>query len=1324
MSRRRAFEDDEVTLSHRSKRPCSGLTSYDRYTVAWMCALHIEMAAARAMLDEEHDSPPRTDSNSYVLGTIQRQHVVIACLPASAYGTNNAAIVMSNLKRTFPNIDVCLMVGIGGGVPKKADVRLGDIVVGTRVMQYDIGKTINGELQRTGVYKHPGSSILTVISNLRSRHELEESRVPTILKNKMESYAAYGRPTEPDHLFESSYEHPRPEFSCDECDQTRLEARKKRISTDPAIYYGAIASGNQVIKDATYRDKIAGELDVLCFEMEAAGLMDIESCLPIRGICDYSDSHKAKGWQRYAAATAAAYAYELLEVRGRDGREVEPNHLPMAVNEESTPDRRHEQILESLDFAAIDARKTTIKDAHSKTCRWFLKHEGYLAWKDPAKVSEHHGFLWIRGKPGAGKSTIMKFIYLQTRKKDKKNQILTASFFFNARGETLEKTISGMYRSLLLQLFKGFPDLKCVLDDSDILPQSHITCPSLNHLKNLLRSAVLKLGQRSYTCFIDALDECDEQQVMDLVEFFEDLAQVCTDNNVRLRICFSSRHYPYIDIERGMRLTVEDQDGHSGDLESYIESNLRIKDPDLVAELQKKMLVKASGVFLWVVLVVDVLNHENRRGRLNLRKRLEQVPNGLSELFKDILRRDSTNAEELQLCLLWILLSKRPLRPNEYYHALWSGLAMEGQADSEIPSVHATDASDCFNKSVISSSKGLAEITKAKQPTVQFIHESVRDFLIKDRGLVEMWPELGGDWESFAHYKLKRCCDFYFQLYLGLKANFDERVAEAGASSPDTFNKNYPFLEYASQGLLDHADSAAVGYCQEKFVHEFPTNKWVTIVNQFEKYEIRRYTPNAKLLYILADRGYSSLIRAKLKTQPRIELPEKKERYVYPLIAAMAQGHKDSVLALLGLSSPLVEGLDVMEGMGSSVASSGKIRTPLAWACENGYIGVAKLLFQRGAAKSSESGWTLLMYAAKGGCVKTARWLIDTGEDIRAVYKGDSVISLAIQNSNYEVVELLLGLGIDCNSTTPKGRPILVHALSCANDATIKVILENGADIDVLDDFGGGPLHLARSKAIMEALVERGADVNARNNMGQTCLWNNKLDHPQLEFLIKKGADVNVRSNHGETCLWNYVLDHQQLDLLIKKGANVNERSNDGQTCLFAFVPRHKHKLVELLCKSGVDVNVQDDKGDTCLSAGFDPVMNTQTIEILFRHGANANATNLRGQTYLHRVGMSWHPGACNDDSLRILTSQGMDINARDNDGNTPLHYASESAWGEDLLDIWLRHGADINSRNNQGKTPLDFALQKNRVTASKFLIPRGAVTSDGTTETEFAIDD
>ncbi|KAI1073061.1 hypothetical protein LB507_009050, partial [Fusarium sp. FIESC RH6] len=1332
MSRRRAHESDEFTVSHHNKRPCSGLISYDRYTVAWICALPIEMAAARAMLDEEHRSdlsnnlrmglrndpllredssnealvrdhplqndqdqasPRVDDGNSYVLGTIQRQNVVIACLPTAEYGTNNAAIVMSNLKRTFPRIDICLMVGIGGGVPTKADIRLGDIVVGTRVMQSDLGKTVDGELQRTAIPRIPSASIRTVISNLRSRHELEGSRVPMIMNDKMQRYPAFGLPNEPDRLFQSSYSHPSNVSSCDECDKTRLEKRKNRNSRDPVIHYGGIASGNQVIKDAASRNKIATELDIICFEMEAAGIMSIEPCLPIRGICDYSDSHKAKEWQRYAAATAAAYAYELLGVRGEHRRDIEPGHIPNTMRKEhSALTTSHEQLLESLNFESIDARKTTIKAAQSKTCRWFLKHEAYLAWKDPDKTPEHHGFLWIRGKPGAGKSTIMKFIYLDTKKSDKKNEIVTASFFFNARGDTLERTVSGMYRSLLLQLFTGFPDLQCVLDDSDLIPQNQTTCPSLNCLKDLLRSAVLKLGQRSFTCFIDALDECDEQQVMDLVSFFEDVAETCTESRVRLQICFSSRHYPYIDIKRGIPLTVERQEGHASDLESYINFNLRIKDPALLAELKDQMLVKASGVFLWVVLVVDRLNDENRRGRLNLRKRLEQIPNGLGDLFREMLRRDASNEAELQLCLMWILLSKRPLKPDEYYHALWSGLYLEGVTDSDMPEVDAIDANDCFEKSVISSSKGLAEITKGKAPTVQFMHESVRDFLIKDRGLTEIWPELKADWEDLGHDKLKNYCSFYFQFV----------VAMNKVPSIKMKNTKYPFLEYASRQVLSHADSAAGTYCQDEFLREFPTRDWVGIVNRFEKHDIRKFKWNADLLYVLADGGHSSLIKTRRKGELYIGSRINEERYGHPLTVAMAKGHRESVLSLLGLSSPIHEGLDITYQLTPNIGSGGNKHTPISWACEHGYLGIAKLLLQRGASTDPVSGWTLLMYAAKGGSIEVAKWLVDIGEDIRASRKKASVISLAVESGSAEVVKLLLDQGIDPDYIIPNGEPILNFALNHCHSEMAQVLLDHGADVEIADNSGRRPVHCVRSKAMLEELLKRRADINARNYLGETCYWYAIL--------------------HYDAVLVYFLIEH---------GLSVNTRRHDGETCLFWAVQLGWIEMTKLLCNIGAEVNARNHGGNNCLHtvlAKNRPPL--QVVKLLLDAGLDVNATNYDGQTYLHCLGQ-WFQGLKSDDD-QLLQTLGINVNARDKRGNTPLHLASRKSIPETIddnlslalgtgseahhhqgtaaerLGIWLRHGANIDARNHQGETPLDIARKEGNEVGRNYLLEKG----------------
>jgi nucleoside phosphorylase len=119
---------------------------------------------------------------------------------------------------------------------------------------------------------------------------------------------------EHDRLFKAQYLHARDEQTCERCDVAELERRAGRATLHPRVFYGTIASSDKLLKDAGTRDRLRDEIGALCFEMEAAGLMNTFPCLVIRGICDYSDSHKNKRWQGYAAATAAAYAKELLLV--------------------------------------------------------------------------------------------------------------------------------------------------------------------------------------------------------------------------------------------------------------------------------------------------------------------------------------------------------------------------------------------------------------------------------------------------------------------------------------------------------------------------------------------------------------------------------------------------------------------------------------------------------------------------------------------------------------------------------------------------------------------------------------------------------------------------------------------------------------------------------------------------------------------------------------------------------------------------------------------------------------------------------------------------
>ena len=286
------------------------------YSVGWIAALPIERAAAIVMLDERHDQPQdfvknESDQNSYTWGRIGKHNVVIASLPAGEYGTVSAADTASGLRSSLPDIRIGLLVGIGAGVPGKRDILLGDVVVsnpdGTNggVVQYDLykAKTDSGLHvdERKGFLSSPPRALRSALAALQAEHEVDGSRIEEFLgdiqRNERMS-VAYGYPGhEKDLLRQLS-----------NADQPRAYSK---------IHYGTIASGNRLIEDAQERDLIVKWLEQenvkpICFEMEAAGLMNSFPCVVIRGICDYADEHKNDVWQKYSAATAAAFAKEFL----------------------------------------------------------------------------------------------------------------------------------------------------------------------------------------------------------------------------------------------------------------------------------------------------------------------------------------------------------------------------------------------------------------------------------------------------------------------------------------------------------------------------------------------------------------------------------------------------------------------------------------------------------------------------------------------------------------------------------------------------------------------------------------------------------------------------------------------------------------------------------------------------------------------------------------------------------------------------------------------------------------------------------------------------
>ena len=302
------------------------------YTVAWLCALPLsELVVAMAMLDEEHDhlSPSTHDENSYTYGSINGHNVVIACMPPGQPGKVSASKLIQPLSQSFPNLKIHLFVGIGGGVPRippledpEKDIHLGDVVIGWAeqtgvpgVVQWDLVRYLEaGNTEPLGILDKPDRRLLNALGLLLARHRLGKTKFPehlTRLQN-LADFSISHPGLEHDKLFKSTYHHMGGP-DCSSCDCAQLVTRLPRVNENLIFHQGTIVSGDNVMKDSQRRDEISHiYYNALCFEMEAAGVMDDKRCLIIRGISNYADSHMNNLWQDYAAGTAAAFAREFL----------------------------------------------------------------------------------------------------------------------------------------------------------------------------------------------------------------------------------------------------------------------------------------------------------------------------------------------------------------------------------------------------------------------------------------------------------------------------------------------------------------------------------------------------------------------------------------------------------------------------------------------------------------------------------------------------------------------------------------------------------------------------------------------------------------------------------------------------------------------------------------------------------------------------------------------------------------------------------------------------------------------------------------------------
>ncbi|KAK1759655.1 hypothetical protein QBC47DRAFT_410400 [Echria macrotheca] len=1002
------------------------------------------------------------------------------------------------------------------------------------------------------------------------------------------------------------------------------------------------------------------------------------------------------------------------------------------------PEEVKQSLIEQLYFAKIDERLTNLVSAQGKTCRWFLEKPEYRSWRDASKQHEHKGFLWIKGNPGTGKSTLMKFLFEDLKANSKSDPSrITLSFFFLARGTIEEKSTTGLYRSLLHQLFEKAPELKDSLEwlTSDGARSIRKTGWPEEALKRTLQHAVQKLDFRSLTLFVDALDECDDNQVRDMVCFFEDLCEDAESLRLRLNICFSSRHYPHIEIQQGLEITLEHEAGHRDDIQSYIRSRLRLRKSKQADGLQAEILDRSSFIFLWVVLVVDILNSEYPTKPLDkMRNRLREIPPKLADLFDMILNRDKENTDILKTCLTWILFSSTPLKPEELYFAVQFNHSEDATGFWDREAVSPED----ILASVRSCSKGLAEITRNKASEVQFIHESVREFLLGRYGA--QW--FGDEDEEFVgrgHELLKSGC--LLQIHAAWK-EYEKRQIIDVLEDIDGVNAEFPFLGYATRHVLGHANCAQQhGKDQQICLDDFPLRRWVVLSNAHEIYKIRKHDTSITLLYILAEKGLSGLIRACDSTNSCFEVEN--HRYGLPIFAALMSGSHEAVLALLeseatGHSAePELLGLcQKYQERGHNKMKFGrdfifpKQKRAVDYIFDQNDEILLEFLIVLGRVRFDEPfrGKKLFSFALEEGREVVALLLLRKCAPDLGPQDDNRFLSTAVENDLGGVVELLLELGVD-PSLRLQSPPFEIPLLSAVQNASESVVKRILAYCFYADGRPKRPeLHYEVLKEavilgrmpFVNLFLGPGIDITSGSDQYLDLLHEAAVRRhgDVVGLFIDAWVRCKTKDGHELRALLIAVTmgDQESVASLLMSGTNIELRDPRGRTALsYAVRCQNSEGMIRKLIDYGADIQTVDNGNRTLLHhAAMSFHVDPRVVDLLIGTTANIDAKDSTGRTPLSHAVCMKEKG----DSfmfIKKLLANGADIEAADNLGRTPLSYASENGFlgplGAGPLSLLLKSGANVESRDNQGRTPLFHAIETESFGPYRLLLDHGAMS-------------
>ncbi|KIW20768.1 hypothetical protein PV08_01346 [Exophiala spinifera] len=1232
------------------------------YTVGWICAISTERVAARAFLDEEH-APPEyvqtNDNNDYTLGRVGKHNVVIAVAPDGEYGTQSAAAVARDMMHTFPNVRIGLMVGIAGGVPShKQDIRLGDIVVSSPregkggVYQHDFGKRRQEQdFQTTGYLNQPPPVLRAAVAGLRSQYEEDghqlEHAIDRVLEKKPRLRKKYQRPDpKNDRLYLSKIVHPaNDERDCSEvCGQDPSQFVDRGIRTpeddNPTIHYGLIASGNTVLKDALLRDAAAKD-GVLCFEMEAAGLMNQFPCLVIRGICDYSDSHKNKQWQGYAAMAAAAYARDLLlrilpnrveaekpfrQTVSDSIKNVQDNIENLARGQQQQIERKDRRKLSEWLSPLIPYARhyENQKQRVNGTGKWLLEDSLFLEWSTATSPS----VLFCYGDPGAGK-TILSSLVIDHLHSTTAESTIGVGYIYSDYRDAKSQTAENILGAVLQQILGSLPEIPPEVWSLFRERLAKHLAFHLSDAKDLFQIASVKFG-KIYIC-IDALDELNDQRRV--LEFLRDrpsnlqlfltgrphVREIVREHlNVLQEVIVKARDY---DIQQ----FIDREIGGPNDIEpSAMDDKLR-------TSIKEKLVQSAEGSFLLPVLQIrTILQCLTRRDR---ELSLKTLPSTLSEAFAGSFARIQQQPEALAYraaqIVAWVHLTVRPLTESELLCAL---TVKNEDTRFEVRGIP-------VRRTLLNCCQGLVVMDR-QTSTVRLVHFSLEEYLNRQNQIFEVSiREL--------HGRIAATCLTYLNFPTSAE-DPDEDPNEDPDEDPNAHPEEdacvnvdirMALLSYSARhwGIhlhhyegeegVDHVEPSVLNLAYKYLQLGWKRNpdSWKSLLEYMYWRDVPKTERRDLQAHVSAYFGLRSVISLFALRGLSLDRKDRMERT--PLSWASERGHLGTVQLLLA------KGVEV--DLGDFFA-----RTPLSWASKEGHLTTVQLLLDNGAAWNSEDdlGYTPLMRASEQGHLAIVQLLLHRGG--ATVNSEDEELSASLfcasGNGHLAIVQLLLRRGVTVNWEDPEGRTPLSWAS------------ENG--------------HLA----IVQLLLDHDAALNSKEE--EKCaslLWASEWGHLAIvQLLLDRGAPVNSEDEEGRTPLsWASENGHLAI-LLLDRGAVVDSRDSGDRTPLSYATEFDSILVAELLIKEGAAVDSVDTTGRTPLSWCLAPEM-----------------------------ALTWKEDTTETKAVaQLLIKNGAILDTRDDEGKTPLSHAAENA---DVMrmEILIELGAEVNSRDNNGRTPLSWCL-------------------------------